>query len=91
MLGLRRHSWSWPIAANHPTYGGRVTYVTCVESGQVRLCDPQELRILSAREDRRIRNNPQGYLESQQKFDEHHRLRRQKAWQALVNHPKAME
>lgn len=68
-----------------------MTYVTCTETGEVRLCDPVDRRILSVHEDREVRRDPKDYLARQRKVDMCHLLKKQKAWTALVNHPEAME
>jgi hypothetical protein len=91
-LFLQQSCWSWPTTGPHLQYEGhRVTYANCVRTGRVRLCCPVELRILSAREDRQIRKDMTAYLKLQSEVDASHIERRAKAWNALLNHRRAME
>jgi hypothetical protein len=62
-----------------------------MRTGETRLCDPKVLRILSAQEDRAIRAHPEAYIARQREVDQSQLFRKQKAWNALLNHPKAME
>ena len=91
-LHIQIQHWSWPATRQLEEFGNeRATFVTCMETSCTRLCDPVELRILSAREDRAVRANPAAYLACQRQVDKERNRRQQKAWQALLNHPEAME
>lgn len=49
-------NWSSVFTMNHPEYyNEQVTYVICLKHAAVRLYDDEEMRILSAAEDRQIR------------------------------------
>ena len=84
--------WSWPSTNVHEKYDGqRVTYVVHLKTGQVRLCDPISLRILSAHEETVHLKDMSVYLEAQNMVDTQRREKQGKAWDALINHPEAME
>jgi hypothetical protein len=85
------HQWSWPATDKSDQYNNeRVTYVTCLKTGQVRLCCPVNMRILSAREDRQVRKDPARYLEIQKQVDLARNEKLNIAWKALEAHPEAM-
>ena len=85
------YNWSWPATAEHEQYNNqRVTYVTCLKTGRVRLCCPVQMRILSAHEDRQVRKNPAQYLEIQKQVYRARDVKLNNARIALEAHPEAM-
>ena len=91
-LRPRSNNWSFPMTAEHSQYDNNVvTYVTCVNTGEVRLCHPSELYIFSAREDRKLRADLAPYLKAQQDVACKHAQRYQQAWDILHSEPRAME